>query len=192
MQKPFVFAGIVICSTATLSTAWAQSVNQTEQHDPVPGQHPVLLNADQDSPTPGVSPVRRINRQASSEPNQLPLNTNFRSLDGSGNNPNDNMMGAAHTPLIRIIPNAYSDGVDALAGENRLSARTISQIVNAQNHLIPNTIGVSDFLWQWGQFLDHDIDLTDGVDPPEPADILVPVGDPHFDPAGTGSGGDLV
>ncbi len=42
-------------------------------------------------------------------------------------------------------------------------------------------------LMQWGQFVDHDIDLTEGVDPPEPADIPVPVGDPFFDPSGTGA-----
>ncbi len=185
IRKSFVFA--VICSTVALSTTWAQSANRSEHRVPVPGQNPVLVNADQDTPTPGVSPVRRINRQPSGEPNQPPLNTNFRSIDGSGNNPNISTLGAAHTPLIRMFPNAYSDGVETLAGENRPSARAISQVVNAQDHSILNTLGTSDFLWQWGQFLDHDIDLTDGTDPPEPADILVPVGDPYFDPASTGT-----
>ena len=187
MRKSFIFAVIFICSTATLSTALAQSGDRSEQRDPVPGQNPVLLNADRNTPTPGVSPVRRINRRPSSGPNQPPPNATFRSIDGSGNNPNDSTLGAAHTSLIRMLPSAYSDGVETLAGENRPSARAISQVVNAQDHSIPNTVGASDFLWQWGQFLDHDIDLTDGVDPPEPADILVPVGDPYFDPAGTGT-----
>ncbi len=187
MRKSFVFAGVVICSTAILSTAWAQSANQTEQRVPILGQNPVLLNADQDTPTPGVSPARRINRQPSNDRNRPPLNTSFRSIDGSGNNPNDSTLGAAHTPLTRILPSAYFDGVETLAGENRPSARAISQAVNAQDHSIPNTVGASDFLWQWGQFLDHDIDLTDGTDPPEPADILVPIGDPYFDPSSTGT-----
>ncbi len=181
MRKSLFFA--VICSAVALSTAWAQS--NTEQR--IPGQNPVLANADQDSPTPGVSPVRRINRQPTDERNRPPLNTSFRSIDGSGNNPNDSTLGAAHTALIRMLPSAYSDGVETLAGENRPSARAISQAVNAQDHSIPNTVGASDFLWQWGQFLDHDIDLTDGTDPPEAADILVPIGDPYFDPNSTGS-----
>ena len=187
MRESLVFTAIVICLSATLSTVSAQSGNRSEERDLVPGQNPVLLDADRNTPTPGVSPTRRINRRPPSSPNQPPPNTTFRSIDGSGNNPNDSTLGAAHTPLIRMLPSAYSDGVETLAGENRPSARAISQVVNAQDHSIPNTVGASDFLWQWGQFLDHDIDLTDGVDPPEPVDILVPAGDPHFDPAGTGS-----
>jgi hypothetical protein len=39
-------------------------------------------------------------------------------------------------------------------------------------------------MWQWGQFLDHDIDLTDGNQ--EEANIAIPLGDPQFDPLGTG------
>jgi Animal haem peroxidase len=41
-------------------------------------------------------------------------------------------------------------------------------------------------LWQWDQFVDHDIDLTDGTDPADIMYIPVPVGDPEFDPAGSG------
>ena len=40
--------------------------------------------------------------------------------------------------------------------------------------------------WLWGQFLDHDIDLTPGAEPVEALPIAIPVGDPWFDPAGTG------
>lgn len=41
-------------------------------------------------------------------------------------------------------------------------------------------------MWLWGQFLDHDIDLTDGADPAELIHIPIPTGDPEFDPAGSG------
>ena len=59
--------------------------------------------------------------------------------------------------------------------------------MSSQDELIPNTLNASDYVWQWGQFVDHDIDLTDGVNPPEPADIPVPAGDPFFDPLDTGT-----
>ena len=41
------------------------------------------------------------------------------------------------------------------------------------------------FNWQWGQFIDHDIDLTDGS-ADEPQNIIVPMGDIFFDPEETG------
>ena len=41
-------------------------------------------------------------------------------------------------------------------------------------------------VWQWGQFLDHDIVLTHTAEPPELFPLSVPVGDPYFDPFGAG------
>ncbi|MEZ4278884.1 MAG: peroxidase family protein [Myxococcota bacterium] len=109
-----------------------------------------------------------------------------RSIDGSGNHLGDPEMNATETQLARSLPAAYADGVSWLAGADRLGARDVSNIVNAQPELVPNPFGTSDYLWQWGQFLDHDIDLTEGVEPPEPAPIPVSPGDPHFDPLFSG------
>jgi hypothetical protein len=110
-----------------------------------------------------------------------------RSIDGSGNNPDDPAMGAAYTPLLRRVPPDYADLMSELAGPDRPGPREISNVVNAQPDLDYNTHGLSDFFWQWGQFLAHDIDLTGGVSPPEPAPIEVPSGDPFFDPDATGT-----
>src|SRR5262249_5003371 len=44
----------------------------------------------------------------------------------------------------------------------------------------------SDFIYVWGQFLDHDMDLTIANTPLQPAPIPVPKGDPFFDPNSTG------
>lgn len=78
---------------------------------------------------------------------------------------------------------------DLPSGEDRKSAREISNEVFAQTQSIPSTHGASNLLWLWGQFVDHDIDLTLGPNPgeEEPFPILVPKGDPFFDPYNTGT-----
>ena len=138
----------------------------------------------------GVSPVRGINqpedrgRRDSSKDAGVLL---VRSIDGSGNSPVDAELNSTDTPLRRIMESDYADGLSALAGANRVSARVVSNLVCDQEVEIENTLGTSDFLWQWGQFVDHDIDLTDGTDPAELSPIAVPAGDPFFDPDGAGN-----
>jgi peroxidase len=146
----------------------------------------ILRNADLRAADPGVSPVLRI--QGSQHPSRAETNPGpgFRRLDGSGNNLRQPDMGAAGTQLRRWVPADYADLKAQPAGPQRLSARAVSNIVSDQDGSIPNSLRVSDFLWQWGQFLDHDIDLTDGTNPPEPMPISVPLGDPEFDPSGSG------
>ncbi len=107
-----------------------------------------------------------------------------RSIDGTGNNLLHPDFGSAGNPLLRMADIGYADGVSAPAGESRKSPREISNILAAQEESILNDAGASDFVWQWGQFLDHDIDLTpEADDPREPFNIAVPVGDPFFDPS---------
>jgi len=110
-----------------------------------------------------------------------------RSIDGSGNNLRDPLIGATFTELLRLVFSDYADGVSEMPNAGLPSARVVSNIVSSQDELIPNTLNASDYLWQWGQFVDHDIDLTGGVNPVERADIPVPAGDPFFDPFDTGT-----
>ncbi len=114
-------------------------------------------------------------------------NDETRSIDGSGNNLQDPLMGATFIELLRLVFSDYADGISEIPEAGLPSARVVSNIVSSQDELIPNTLNASDYVWQWGQFVDHDIDLTDGVNPPEPADIPVPAGDPFFDPLDTGT-----
>ncbi len=95
--------------------------------------------------------------------------------------------GAAHSTLLRVAAPDYGDGISSLAGQSRLSAREISNIVLSQPRPVPSGKKASDLVWQWGQFIDHDIDLTEGHNPPEAANISVPTGDPFFDPSSTGT-----
>lgn len=108
----------------------------------------------------------------------------FRTIDGRFNNPFNYLWGAADTPLVRRTKISYADGISEPAGPNRASARIPSNHICRQPESILNELGTSDYLWAWGQFLDHDISLTEMIHEDFP--IIVPRFDPFFDPEGTG------
>ena len=109
-----------------------------------------------------------------------------RSVDGSENNLLDPDLGSADTALLRLTTTEYADGYSEPAGADRPSAREVSNAVAAQTTPDVNERGLTDMAWLWGQFIDHDIDLTESADPAESFDIEVPLGDTYFDPDGTG------
>ncbi|MEM9281102.1 MAG: peroxidase family protein [Verrucomicrobiota bacterium] len=112
----------------------------------------------------------------------------FRTITGVGNNLEHPEWGSAEIPFLRPTTIDYADGVDSPSGEDRPNAREISNAVCAQGEEnIFSRRRVSDFIWQWGQFLDHDITLTPVNDFIDPFNIEVPEGDPFFDPLSTGS-----
>lgn len=110
----------------------------------------------------------------------------FRTIDGTLNNLQEPDWGSAETWYLRVASAAYADGASTPAGAARPSARAVSNAVAAQTEDTVNSKQASDYLWQWGQFLDHDITETPVADPAEAFDIAVPVGDPFFDPTGAG------
>lgn len=88
--------------------------------------------------------------------------------------------------FIRLGAANYPDGQGSLPTPNESpSVRTISNTIYDQPQSLPNTQNASDLFWVWGQFLDHDIDLT--AEGHEFAPIHVPGGDPQFDPTNTGN-----
>lgn len=114
-------------------------------------------------------------------------NAENRSVDGRGNNRQIPEWGQGFTMEMRKAPAAYTDGVSAPSGADRPNPRLISNIVGDQSgQSILNGAGLSDWVWQWGQFLDHDISLTQGMSPQEAFPIAVPLGDVMFDPASDG------
>ncbi|MCI0460654.1 MAG: peroxidase [Gemmataceae bacterium] len=115
------------------------------------------------------------------------LSVGFRTFDGTGNNLLYPLWGSAGTRLLRTAPADYGDRVSSPAGANRPSARLISNIVMAETEELLNERLLSDFIYVFGQFLDHDLDLTQSATPRQPFPIPVPRGDPFFDPAGTGT-----
>jgi peroxidase len=132
-----------------------------------------------------ISPDNQVH-PALHDPLDGPSTTAYRNMDGTGNHHTHFELGASHTPLRRILPDGYSDNVSAMAGPNRPSAREVSNVVCAEQGRTVNPLGASDFLWQWGQFLDHDIDLTEPNAPFGPEHIRPETGDPFFDPDSTG------
>ena len=102
-----------------------------------------------------------------------------RTIDGTCNNQDNPLYGASDTEFTRVVPAFYEDGIDALRGDIQAkneetgqgmfaldpfaapapSARLISKTIIFRN----DTREEDDFthlLMQWGQFLDHDLDLS--------------------------------
>jgi hypothetical protein len=107
------------------------------------------------------------------------------SLDGTGNNPRHAKWGSAGVDLMRFAPAAYADALSWPAGATRPSARLVSNTVSEQTADTLNARNLSDWIYGWGQFIDHDLDLTTSGN--TAFDILVPTGDPSFDPNSTGT-----
>lgn len=117
------------------------------------------------------------------------LDAGFRSLDGTGNNLFHPEWGSTNEQLLRRATAAYADGISAPAGADRASPRAISNAIVAHvDDEAHSDRQLSAYIYIWGQFLDHDLDLTE---PPtangEDFDIPVPAGDEFFDPNNTGA-----
>ncbi len=108
----------------------------------------------------------------------------LRAIDGTGLSRANPQWGAAGIPLTRWASPAYADGMSAPAGDGRPSPRAVSELVCREDRAIANPRNASSFVWQWGQFLDHDLDLTGPSGELFP--IAVPAADQLFDPLGTG------
>lgn len=103
----------------------------------------------------------------------------FRPIDGHGTNRANDEWGAADTVFLRVLPSAYADGISAPAGPTRPSARLISNQIFAQPHPLPSELGYTNVFWLWGQFIDHDLTLSE-TNEAEPFPIEVPPDDPVF------------
>jgi peroxidase len=177
-----------------------------------PGQMTDVNNDGQDSAIDALMVINRLNRDrrgiespiqrlgpqdGPNQPGERPtddptsdLSTKVRSIDGTGNNLENPEFGATDTELLRVAENDYADGISEPAGEDRPSARQISNTLSAADpEGTTSERNLSSFVFAWGQFLDHDITLSLEPDNEEDAvsfDIEVPEGDVFFDPFGTG------
>lgn len=102
-----------------------------------------------------------------------------RSYDGSGNNLTSPDFGAAGQAFIRLAPSNYADGLSEPGGVDRPNARDVSNLVGQQSGATTSQRGLTNMVWQWGQFIDHDIALTETTSDPlfiptSPTDPLSP------------------
>src|SRR5262245_12944144 len=116
----------------------------------------------------------------------------FRSIDGTGNNQAHPEWGSTGEALLRVGPIRYADGISTPApqgGVGRPSPRAISNTIVAQttDERAVSDRQLSAMIYAWGQFIDHDMDLTTNANPAEPFNIPVP-NDPD-DPFSTAAGG---
>ncbi|MGJ8639354.1 MAG: peroxidase family protein [Opitutaceae bacterium] len=130
---------------------------------------------------------RRGTPTAPPEEGEVDFPSEVRTIDGTENNPQNPEWGATQIEFIRLTTVGYADGVNEPSGGDRPSARAVSNACAVQTESIVNDSGATDYLWQWGQFLDHDITETPGSDPAEAFNIAVPAGDIYFDPTVTGT-----
>jgi hypothetical protein len=135
-------------------------------------------------PSPSLEPL---------EARCLPSVSPYYSIDGTGNNLAHPDWGSVGQDLLRVAAAAYGgDGSGSvLAGGSRPSPRLISDVIvtDSTDGNLPNNRLMSDWVYAWGQFIDHDIDLTTGGvgAQAQAANIPVPKGDPFFDPNNTGT-----
>jgi peroxidase len=104
----------------------------------------------------------------------------YRSLDGSDNAGRDE--GKAGRGLLNLGLERPGDH----SGDH-LNPRRISTLVSGNGHSALDPYGRSEFMWAWGQFLDHELDhIRDRPDEPENrADIEIPADDPRLEFRGT-------
>jgi hypothetical protein len=109
----------------------------------------------------------------------------IRTYDGIGNNLQYPEWGAAHSNVRWFVSNGYADGMSMPAGQDRPNPRVISNALFAQEGKINSALALSDYVWVFGQFIDHDVTLVENL-VTEPLMIPVPADDALMDPFGTG------
>jgi Animal haem peroxidase. len=107
----------------------------------------------------------------------------FRSIDGSNNSRSDTDRNTPGSVFLRMTEARFADGISKLVGGP--NPRTISNVVVGQGDAdVGNREGVSGMMYAWGQFVDHDLDLTPS-DGKTRIDITVPSNDPDLEPGST-------
>lgn len=112
------------------------------------------------------------------------IGQDIRSIDGIGNNIDNPQVGAKGDVQVRLTPPYYLDGIGepVVTVENgKPNPREISNRLFDQDDLLNDRLNLSDFAWVFGQFIDHDITLTENSEETM-FNIVVPSDDEVFAP----------
>ena len=82
-----------------------------------------------------------------------------RTFTGFDNNLKNQNWGKANIELLRISGHDYPDGIGSPSGLDRPTPRVISNSLCFEKNVALNE-NLTDFMWAWGQFLDHELDHT--------------------------------
>ena len=96
------------------------------------------------------------------------LSRKYRTFDGTCNNLCNITRGSAERPLVRLVPSDY-EGIDAprslgvnfkpLTNCRKVSFQTLKNNDTANSN--DNAVNFTHLTMTWGQFLDHDVTLTE-------------------------------
>ena len=105
----------------------------------------------------------------------------FRAINGYGNNLTYPEQGMAGGEIFRASPANYADGINTINDADKPNPRVVSNVLFDQgDQQILDKYSLSDYVWAFGQFLDHDITETSNGD--ETVDIIIPDDDEVFIP----------
>jgi hypothetical protein len=105
-----------------------------------------------------------------------------RTFTGEGNNLLHLDWGSAESQVLRQTTVNYADGFSQVNDSLLPSPRVISNYVFDQTDNIFDSHNLSDYVWVFGQFIDHDITLVES-DNREPILLEIPEDDEHFSPS---------
>lgn len=140
-----------------------------------------------------MTQMRRVRLECERlEDRRLLSGVEWRTIDGTHNNLAIPTQGAAETRQIRFgyqaqFPDGFGDAI--ITAPQRANPRTISNTIHAQSGSVLSQRDLTDWAFQWGQFITHDLDLTnngrqyDVMSTGAVGDYRIPIEDPN-DPLG--------
>jgi peroxidase len=153
-------------------------------HSPRSASSPHTSRSRKASRRKPLSPARRLELELLEVRCLLSTVLTYRPIDEVGNNVANPTWGTAGVDLLRLTPAYYANGINSPSLPQDVSARVVSNLVNnqadpadpTQDVNTVNQQSLSDFVYSFGQFMDHDMDLT--LDNGAMSSIPVAPGDP--------------